>query len=354
VLFHVNIQHIFAMVAFATLTPSNALAKIALNIMMEDNKQVPQPSPNRDTRRVQHQSEEKVYDQDVRHERRHQQRVQNGEATEDTDPDSEPEDESLGMIWLGCYAFDLQLPPNSNARGWTMGTGKPGVLIDFALPTLSGARGLHARFAFSTNSRQIQITRMSSHANGAVSVNGRSLAYAETTLLNESEMNIQLASLSFVFKYEKHASTEEYIKSRDDYLTTAFMSVDKSNDVPVPTPVLEVAKVGQWSQLQSLGKGGIGKVFLANNHKDELVAIKEVIRDQSNSKSIDAEIALLARITEIVRSAKDENRERIVQLREVIITNRDQSSTPLTFDKVNLVFEPAAKQTFDAFMIENR
>jgi hypothetical protein len=341
------------MVAFATLTPSNALAKIALNIMMEDNKQVPQPSPNRDTRRVQHHLEEKVYDQDVCRERQHQQRVQNGEST-DTDPDTEPEDESFGLIWLGCYAFDLQLPPNSNARGWTMGSGKPGVLIDFVLPTLSGARGLHAKFTFSTNSRQIQITRMSSHTNGAVSVNGRSLAHAESTLLNESEMVVQLARLTFVFKYEKHASTEEYVRSRDDYLATAFMSVDMSNDVPVPTPVLEVAKVGQWSQLQSLGRGGIGKVFLANNHKDELVAIKEVIRDQSNSKSIDAEIALLTRITDIVRSAKDENRDRIVKLREVINTNRDRSQTPLTFDKLNLVFEPAAKQTFDGFMLQNR
>jgi len=134
---------------FATLSPSNPLAKSAFSAVYVHNS----AAHYQYRARVE---PKQIFDKEVK-QLRIQQRRQNfsddleDTVTEDsTEPDTETEDEqrSFGMIWKGHYSFNLNFRPHEPATGWRAGKGRNDMEMDFLLTTKLDAeiKGYHVMF----------------------------------------------------------------------------------------------------------------------------------------------------------------------------------------------------------------
>ena len=107
--------------------------------------------------------------------------------------------------------------------------------------------------------------------------------------------------------------------------------------------------MGPWTLHKSLGKGVSGRVFLASNSRNEVVALKTIERNSRTAPSVDIEISILRELTKLARERDEEMR--IVRPREVLYSkDAAQDSTAGGFEVVGLVLEPMTPQTFEHFV----
>ena len=268
-----------------------------------------------------------------------------------TEPNSESEAEEarqLGMIWTGSILLSFQSPPSAPQMGWTVGKGPlPSprcadlflCTIPFAKKHGINLRSFHARFNFNLQNSAFFIAGSSRSQHAELTVNGEAVS-RQLYALNQYSMKIRFDKLEYDFKYTSFTETNDFKTARDTYLTSV-LNAPRRVDLEMPTPVLNTRTIGQWTLNEPLGRGGMGRVFLASNSKNEIVAVKTVERNPVTKSSVDLEIQTYQDVTALAK--KWDEGHRIVRVREVI-SNRLSSKAP--FEEVAIVMEPMTPQTF--------
>lgn len=171
------------------LTPSNAAAKLAFDVMYEN-------SPPTDRRHI-YVCPQQQYDKETLLSRLQEQKRVQG-ATSETDSPTEPDTDTendlkhLGLIWTGWFAFNLHPGPYKPAAGWTVGKGRSALDIDYLLtPTRvsTDLRGYHARFNLHGKTGHLFISKTSRVSQAEVVVNGKGVSSGEQLSLNQNPMN---------------------------------------------------------------------------------------------------------------------------------------------------------------------
>lgn len=162
-------------------------------------------------------------------------------------------------------------------------------------------------------------------------------------------MKIEFDKLKYVFQYTDWAMTPAFRRERDGYMTNARNGPQAIN-FEMPTPSPSVRTIGEWTLSKPLGRGGMGRVFLASNSKNQVAAVKVVEWNSGTKHSIDREIQTFRKLTALAneRDAGD----RIVRLLEVIGHPGDShlsSSTP--FQEVAMVMDPMTPLTLSNLVI---
>ncbi|KAM3065428.1 hypothetical protein ACMFMG_011451 [Clarireedia jacksonii] len=350
--------------AFALLIPANALARLAFSEVHDaltagGQKSQADGAQAACRRRMRVEPEQRRDDEIVRL-RREMERPQydsNGEASETlTEPDTDTDEllgRELGMVWGGNYLLDLQSPPAVLKRGWTAGKGPlENVPIDLILCTKAFAklhniniRNPHARFNFFLENMGLFIMGCSRSAMAQLTVNGDEDTRGAYHL-NQYVMKIRLDKLAYDFQWTEYASTEDFRIDRRTYVEKALHAGQQTADVNVemPTPLCSMRTMGKWTLGGVLGAGGNGRVFFASDRSGKMAAIKVVERTSKNYGSVDKEIEILQKVTDLAKNSVDG--ERILHMEEVIYSNGEEFSSKTAFDNVAIVLKPVTPRTF--------
>ena len=256
------------------------------------------------------------------------------------------------MIWAGRYLLGLQSNPAMPTVGWTVGKGtlekektrRADLFLctrSFATEHAIGLQRLHARFNFSRENRAFCIAGSSRSQLAVLTVNGEAVSQ-QLFALNQYSMKIRFDKLEYDFRYTDFTSTSHFKTERDDYLTSAIGG-PITTGFDMPTPLRSTRTIGQWALLGPLGKGISGKVSLASNSKNEVVAIKVVERNSKSASNVDGEIAVYKEITALAKRWDDD--EAVVRLREVLYDKEEKFSSTSAFEDVAMVLEPMTPQT---------
>jgi hypothetical protein len=350
--------------AFALLIPANALARLAFSEVHDALTAGGQKSQTDGAqaacRRCMRVEPEQRRDDEIVRLRREMERPQydsNGEASETlTEPDTDTDEllgRKLGMVWGGSYLLDLQSPPAVPTRGWTAGKGPlENMPIDLLLCTKAFAkthninlRNPHARFNFFLENMGLFIMGCSRSAMAQLTVNGDG-ATRGAYHLNQYVMKIQLDKLVYNFQWTEYASTEHFRLRRRNYVVRTLHGGQQAAniDVEMPTPLPNRRTMGKWTLGGALGAGGNGRVFFASDRSGDVAAIKVVERTSRNCDSVDKEIDILQKVTDLAKSSVDS--ERILRMEQVLYSNGKEFSSKITFDNVAIVLKPMTPQTF--------
>jgi hypothetical protein len=346
---------------FATLTPVNALARMAFSDVFDAmvlGRQRSEAGGNHSQLRMDVQHEQR-YDADVARFRMDDER---GRETSEslTEPDTDAEASSggsLGMIWTGRYVFALEPEPSDPDLGWIVGkSAEQAPSADLLLSTKAFAkqyniplRTFHARFNFALDTGAFFATRITKSPHAELTVNGV-LVERQMHTLNQNGMRIRISSLEYLFEYADFAATDEFFRSRRDYI---FRKLRGPSTTPfdMPTPGHETSTMGQWTLSKPLGKGSEGRVFLASNARNEVVAIKVIERNIRTTHRVNAEIARYKEVTNLAKGGDDDDGTRLVCLKEIIYPGGDEKlSSGSPFDQVGLVMEPMTPATLDSIV----
>ncbi|KAK3331565.1 kinase-like domain-containing protein [Cercophora scortea] len=351
--------------AFASLTPANALARLAFSdvynllISRRQNSQANNPQVALDRMLVE---PEQVYNDEIVCLRREMDRTKydtDGEASETlTEPDTDTEEQlrGLGMVWVGCYQLGLQFPPAVSERGWTVGKGPLDNLpVDFLLCTRSFAklhdiklRNPHSRFNFFVQNKGLFVMGCSRSPLAQLTVNGDAVT-RRPYHLNQHSMKIQFDKLDYCLQWTDYAAESDFKHERGDYVASSLggpAAVD--SDFEMPTPLPNKRTFGRWTLGDALGAGGHGRVFFASDQSANVAAIKVVERTSRNCQSVDEEIETLREVTKLAQKFDDD--ERILRMAEVIYSNGEKFSSKTVFDNVAIVLTPMTPQTFGDLM----
>ncbi|KAL8407616.1 hypothetical protein RB594_006442 [Gaeumannomyces avenae] len=229
------------------------------------------------------------YDDNVRQLQREVERRRNeGGYTSDslTEPPSGSDEHAelrrLGMIWTGCYTFSCQLLPSN-----------PGP-------------GLHACFNFDPENRAFYVAGTSNSQHAVLTVNGTAVA-RRLHALNQHNTNIRFDKLEYVFRYTSYAATDGFTAERADYQTRT-MNCLQLIDFEMPTPQVSTRIIGPWTLANPLGRGGMGRMCLASNTNNDMVAVKTMERNPRNAGSVDRELQAFAAVTALAKEHDEEGR----------------------------------------------
>lgn len=347
--------------AFASLTPANALSRLAFSQVYDaltSRRQNSQTDGAQAALRHMLVEPKQTCDDEIVRLRREMERIKDdtdGEASETlTEPDSDTEEllQELGMVWVGSYLLSLQSPPAVPERGWTAGKGPlENMPIDLLLCTRAFAkshdinlRNPHARFNFFLQSKGLYITGCSGSPTAQVTVNG-DRAMRRPYHLNQRQMKIQLDKLEFSFQWMEFADTSSYTAARKAYVNRTLGGSSTPNiDVEMPTPLPNRRTFGKWTLGDALGAGINGRVFFASDSSSNMAAIKVLERTSRNCHRVDEEIQTLKELTDILTRSPEG--ERVVRMTEVIYFGSKEFSSNAAFDNVALVLQPMTPQTF--------
>lgn len=357
---------------FAILRPANELAKIAFNGVFDHLTSVQQGPQTAEDRASQFMEVgfEKEFHKDVFHFRRQMDKQEEEEESSseedpftglkddsDTDIDTENDSHHLGMIWSGYYVFDLENPPDGPLSGWIIGKGPGDVgphdrhadlylcTMEFAKQNVPSLRYRHGRFNFDTGNRAFYMASMVHGASPRLVVNGVSLGRTKHSL-NQHSMSIFVDTLQYTFEYTDHALSNEFVQERVDYMVDVIGG-PSSVDFDMPTPQRETRTIGQWTIGKSLGKGAIGRVYLASNTRNEMVAVKIMEITRKTKWAVDQEIKAFRQLTELLGDSYfDDNyrKDCIVRLRETT-----EKFCGNGFDEIGLILEPMTPRTMVDF-----
>lgn len=335
---------------FATLKPSNPLAKLAFSHTFEQVSDVLQAYQRRMLVEP-----EQIYDKDILRLRLKrnpgflplQSDINDDVSESSTDPGSGTEQDwrGLGMVWTGCYPFDLGDPPDNRITGWTVGKGRDEINIDFLINTplrRDQVRGYHALFNLHRDTGYLYIMSRASSTT-SVTVNGHEIARGKMHALNQSPMTIRFGPLEYIFEYAETARSPAFYSRLQGYMKN-HLGVTESDFSLTPTPTGQVRTVGDWTLGKSLGRGSYGKVYAATNSKNHIVAIKLVDR-KSKKDAVNKEIETLKALTDLAEDKDDEGR--LLRLRDVIYQNGKEDYSSTRFEDIILVLEPATPDCFD-------
>ena len=354
--------------AFASLTPANALARLAFSDVYEtltarcQNEQT--ESAQAALRRM-HVEPRQLFDDEIVRLRRETDRAKydtDGEASEsltEADTDTEEQHQELGQVWTGSYLLGFDSPPIVLERGWTAGKGPlENMPIDLLLCTRAFAkmydidiRNPHARFNFFPESAGFYIMGCSRSSLAQLTVNGDTAA-RHRYHLNQHSMKIQLSKFEYCFQWTEIAAEEKFKVARRQYVATYLGGLQAANvDFEMPTPVTAKRTMGRWTLGDALGAGGQGRVFFASDPSGNMAAVKVVERTNQNCDSIDKEIQTLQEVTNLARNSDDG--ERVVRMVEVLYSSGKKFSSTTAFDNVAIVLQPMTPKTF-VDLITNR
>ncbi|PVI01095.1 kinase-like protein, partial [Periconia macrospinosa] len=355
---------------FAVLRPSNDLAKIAFSEVYDVLTRGRQEPHKKDdsASRFMEVGPEPEYHKDVHHFRlrmnkqreRQSRRPDQASVTEvEDETDIEVDDETekysrhLGMIWTGCYIFRLDHQPNLPYTGWIMGKGPTEVdprthhadlylcTMEFAKKHVPNLRPRHGRFNFDTTNRAFFMASMVRSALPMLTVNGDSLT-GRMYSLNQYHMTVWADTLQYKFEYTQYSSTKEFMQQRVAYMNKQYVNDFLPKPSPtvfeMPTPQRNTRTIGQWSMGKPLGKGAMGRVYLASNTKNEVVAVKMIEITAATAPFVEAEVANFQHLTELGKKYFDGGR--IVRLKEKTNVFRGQS-----FNEIGLIMEPMTPNT---------
>jgi hypothetical protein len=344
---------------YATLTPANSLARLALSDTYDTLMARGQDAQDKDNvvHRMQVQPT-REYDADVyRLQREVQRRLHKGDGfSSDSLSDAEGDvaisnTRDLGMIWTGRYLLSFEPGPLDPEFGWT--AGKQQGHVDLLLCTTTfdkvhgvNLRSMHARFNFDRDNRAFFIAGKSDPRRrvAKLSVNGDVVSGKQHTL-NQHSMPITFGQLNYVLQYTDWAETPAFMARLETYMTT-FLKEPSVIDFEMPTPASSVRTLGQWTLSKPLSRGASGKVFLASNSSNEMVAVKIVEWNSRTARSVDREVHTFRQLAKEDWDGEDD--KRIVCLREVISypgDNQLPSSTPSPFQEVAIIMVPVTRTT---------
>ncbi|KAL9026044.1 MAG: hypothetical protein Q9196_005233 [Gyalolechia fulgens] len=347
--------------AFATLTPSNTLARLAFSDLYETfttkRQNTHEDGPpafhrmavealqtfDRDVLRLRLETERKVsknaYASDA----------ETSESLPEPDSDTEEQHEELGKIWTGHYLLALESPPSIPETGYAVGKGPLGdILHDLLLCTKVFARwhGInlrnpHARFNFFPGTRGLYIASCSRSLSAQLTVNGEAVQ-RRPYALNQYSMNIRHDKLEYTFQWTDYAATEGFMRERSRYVISNLRG-PLEVDFDMPTPLPNRRTMGRWTLGDALGAGGHGRVLLATNSLGEVAAIKILERTSRNHSIVDAEVRVCNEVTAFAEKSEDGGR--ILRMVEVLYSKDEKFPSKAAFDNVAVVLLPMTPQT---------
>jgi hypothetical protein len=346
---------------YATLTPTNTLAKLALSDTYDTltaRRQDAQDESDAIHRIQVHPT--RGYNADVcRLQREIQRRLQKGDGfSSDSLSDTESEaaissTRDLGMIWTGRYLLGFDPEPSDPEVGWTAGKQQDGVdllLCTTAFDKKHGVnlRSMHARFNFDRDNRAFFIAGKFDPRRRAaeLSVNGETVT-GKQHMLNQHSMSIMFGQLNYVLQYTGWAETPAFEKQRKDYMTR-LMGAPSVIDFEMPTPARIVQTLGQWTLAKPLGRGATGRVFLASNSTNEMAAVKVVEWNSRTARSVDREVRTFRQLATEKWDGDDNDEEHIVRLIEVVgYPEGNQPSPSAPFQEIGIVMFPVTRMTLN-------
>ena len=347
--------------AFATLRPTNALARLAFSDLYETftikRQNTQEDAPPAFRRMVVEASQ--TFDGDVLRlrletERRVSQNAyasdaETSESLPEPDSDTEEQHQELGEIWTGHYLLGLKSPPSVPERGYAVSKGPlESIPFDVLLCTKIFAkwhginlRNPHARLNFFPENRGLYIASCSRSQSAQLVVNGDAVQ-RRPYALNQHSMNVWMDKLEYTFQWTDYAATEDFMEERSLYVTRT-LGGPLEVDVDMPTPLPNRRIMGRWTMGDPLGAGGHGRVFLATNPLGEVAAIKMMERRSDNHSIVDAEVRICNEVTAF--AGKSDDGGRILRVVEVLYTKDEKFSSKTAFDNVAVVLQPMTPQT---------
>ncbi len=137
--------------------------------------------------------------------------------------------------------------------GWVAGKGpgekKPYADIFFCTRAFAkrhnlNLRSFHVRFNFDLQNRAFFITSITTSFLAELAVNGVAVGRQMHTL-NQHSMKVHVGSLEYDFQYTNHASSEDFMIKRQEYLTTK-LEAPSYVVFDMPTPRRNIRTIGQW------------------------------------------------------------------------------------------------------------
>ena len=329
---------------FATITPTNVLAKMAFSDVFDitvNGQQKDSKDPALQRMKIQPNQE---YHADVLHYRLEMERkLSEGDISEsltELDTDNELESRHLGIIWQGHYVVEFQRSPSAPELGWIIGKKSSSADIvlcgaAFAKRHSLNIRSSHARLNFDSENGALFISSVSNSPSVELAVNGL-MVKRQMHTLNQHKMKIRVSLLEYDFEYTHFASTDNYMENRKKYLKGSLKAIPALFNMP--TPQLNTKTIGQWTLNKPLGKGSAGKVFLASNSKNDVVAVKVIEHTFRSAKMVDTEIAQYQALTTLAQKRDDNGR--LIHVREIIDPREELSSLGSSFNDIALILEP--------------
>ena len=351
--------------AFATLTPANALARLAFSDQYDTTLDGQTTTQYHHLRRMRLQKPQQEYDPEVLQFNREVERQGSPDEFTDlslTEPNTDTEQglREFGMVWVGYFFFDLGFPPIEIELGWKVGKGQQGAHIgrsqqkrnagvDLALCTRPFAKKyrinvstVRARFNLAPSNGTFFIAGISRSQLAPLKVNGVPVT-REIFALNQYHMRITFDTLEYVLEYTNFARTQDYINQRRAYLQR-FTGHQWCPLFETPTPVPNTRTIGPWTLANPLGKGARGRVFQATNQRNEVAAVKVLERTSKNADDVDTEVSISAAVTKLAKERDEDGR--IVRQIDVLYASGKSLSPDLPFDEVAIILQPMTPETF--------
>ncbi|AEO55720.1 hypothetical protein MYCTH_2299840 [Thermothelomyces thermophilus ATCC 42464] len=220
--------------AFATLTPTNLLARMAFSDLYDRLIAGRQDVDNRERAFRIGPDTQRAPDRDVEAFKRHMRRRADGKADADADqvsdtlPDTQSESDANdpnssepGRIWRGHFLLRFDPEPSDPRLGWTVGKRRPLAVEHTAKPAdllvctsafeeehKLSVRHFHARFTFSQDTGQLGIARCSSNLAWQVTAGGVQVE-KRLHILNVDSVPISIGPLEYQFRYAEFARTRQ-------------------------------------------------------------------------------------------------------------------------------------------------
>lgn len=341
---------------FATLSPSNPLAKMAFSDAFDCRFRDLESARQAGV----HVAMEQTFDEEVGRFRRQARQWGRrhgdpsasftSESSSDVEMGGEDDEDhrAAGMIWTGCFAFDLDSAtiPSQAQFGWTVGKGRPkGVSTDFILVDWRFAReyevvihGIHAKFNFYADNAMFSLSKTNRRADAEVTLEGQPVDL-KPAMLSKSRMAVRIGQLQYWFEYTDYSRTRDYEQKRALYLRQFNASILTSGAYIPPTPHPSSQTFASFTLMEPLGRGAFGKVFSACDTKGRVVAIKILECNKRNSAHISKEVGILRELAQLAETQGGLNY--VVQLVEVLRASGDPVEPLATpFEDIGLVMEP--------------
>ncbi|KAI1739753.1 kinase-like domain-containing protein [Xylaria scruposa] len=348
--------------AFISLTPANALARLAFSNLHEeimDLKQSNQTDGAQEAHRRMMIEPDQICDESVARLRSVLAYDSDGEAS-DTTTELETDDKKLrGRVWVGYYLLSLDHKPAEPEWGWSVGKGTDGkTLPDLLLCTRSFAKehnimikNPHARFNFSRENMGFYIMRCSRSASVLLKVDVNNVTNHPYHL--NSNATISFDKLEYHLQWMEHSRTDGFKNQRRLHAVGTFGEQALANlDFEMPTPFPNQIQLGKWTLGEALGAGTFGRVFFASDTSGDTAAIKMMERTSENCALIDEEIKTMKAVTDLARKSRDS--ELVMHMVDVIYTRSENFSSQEAFDQVYVVLKPITSRTLLDLVLQGK
>ena len=213
--------------------------------------------------------------------------------------DSTVDDADLVLTNTGAYVFSFDIPPSRRKLGWFAGVSLSAKFQLDATPTeadlvltLNSTQGVkedHLLFSFAPDSGNFAIRNL--RRNRQVAMDSRAIPPRQWAPVLDPQTVLTVGDLSYHVVWNvPQWRKKDFASRRNRYITT-----DLGHEVPIhsisSTPKPEAIRVGYWTLQDSAGKGTESVFFSAVGQRNELAAIKQIVRrDRWSAEVAEVEI----------------------------------------------------------------